>query len=107
MKHLLSIIIIFTLSFQAFSQKKQQKKTKSKANNTQTERIQEAVPKMEPTVIDTLYIYKGQRYVFIIDVDKYSSQSYVEYASNNNSEESELQRNFFKRAIKDNNNSQI
>jgi hypothetical protein len=100
MKHLLSILIIFTLSFQAFSQKKQQKKAKSKANNTQTERIQEALPKMEPTVIDTLYIYKGQRYVFIIDVDKYSSQSYVEYASNNNSEESELERNFAKEQLK-------
>ncbi|MCP2028611.1 hypothetical protein L1276_003781 [Flavobacterium sp. HSC-32F16] len=97
MKHLLSIIIILTLSFQAFSQKKQQKKTKSKANdNAQIEMIQEAMPKMAATEIDTLHIYKGKRYVFLVDVNKYSGQSDVDYASNNNSEEAELRRNFAK-----------
>ncbi|WP_163410833.1 hypothetical protein [Flavobacterium ajazii] len=96
MKHLLSILLILTLSFQGYSQKKGKKKPVSKAKTTAVQ--EEAVTievKAEKIIPDTLQIQKGKKYVFLVDVNEYSSQGNTVYAgSDDNSEKAELKRNF-------------
>ncbi|MEP6806430.1 MAG: hypothetical protein ABI892_18020 [Flavobacterium sp.] len=100
MKHLLSIIIILTLSFQGFSQKKTKKKTKPKTTKVaQDVVVEEMIVKEEPLVIDTLRISAGKKYVLIVDVDQYSGRSNVDLANPDNSEQIELKKNFEKESL--------
>lgn len=103
MKHLLLIILILTLSFQGFSQKKGKPKPKSKPKTTkitQAAVVEEILVKEEPVIIDTLRLQKGKKYILLVDIDKYSGQSNVAYANPDNSEEKELINNFKKDAFK-------
>jgi hypothetical protein len=98
MKHFLSLLLIVTLSFQSFSQKKTVKKKKSKPKTTivkEEDIAEENYIQAEKIKPDTLHIQKGKKYVFIVDVDKYSAQTGT-YAitGENNTEEAELKRNF-------------
>jgi hypothetical protein len=93
MKHFLSLLLILTLSFQGFSQKKTKKKPKSTAN--QIAAAEEAyVPEK---TIDTLHIQKGKPCILLVDVNKDSADSVI--ADDPNSEEKELIRNFGKEAL--------
>ncbi|MEL1255364.1 hypothetical protein AAEO57_16355 [Flavobacterium sp. DGU38] len=98
MKHLLSIFIILTLSFQGYSQKKSKKKTVSKTKTTTIQQAPMAAISVEEEKItpDTLQIKKGKKYVFLVDVDKYSTTVAYDSANEYFSEESELKRNFSK-----------
>lgn len=102
MKHLLSILLILTLSLQVHSQKKSKPKPKSKPKTSKAahnEVVEEVMVQEEPIVVDTLRIQKGKKYILLVDVDKYSAQSNVDYANSNNTEEAELIRNFGKDAL--------
>lgn len=104
MKHLLSILLILTLSFQGFSQKKAKPKPKSKPKTTKVAKvpvIEEIVvqEEPEPIIVDTLRIQKGKKYVLLVDVDKNSVQSNVTFANQVNLEETELIKNFGKDAL--------
>lgn len=95
MKHLLSILLILTLSFQGFSQKKAKKKPKSNAKQTTVAAAPEAyVPKI---TVDTLHIQKGKPCILLVDVNKDSADPAITFDSN--SEENELIRNFGKEAL--------
>ena len=95
MKHFFSILLILTLSFQAFSQKKTVKKKKpiTKVKTTSTPDLvltTEMVAEVEK-IPDTLHIQKGKKYVFLVDTSEYStSDSTNDYYS----EQTELKRNF-------------
>ncbi|PBI83708.1 hypothetical protein BSF41_44220 [Flavobacterium sp. ACN2] len=95
MKILLSLLLIITLSFQGYSQKKIKKKTTSKATATPDLIVTpEMVAETEKIIPDTLYIQKGKQYIFLVDVNEYSQRS-TEYASNDdNTEKEELKLNF-------------
>lgn len=97
MKHFLSILLILTLSFHCFSQKKTvKKKSKPKTTTVKNEAIAEEIyPNAEKIIPDTLHIQKGKKYVFLVDANKYSGKTVV-YAGTgeNNTEEAELKRNF-------------
>ncbi|WP_281309887.1 hypothetical protein [Flavobacterium flavigenum] len=96
MKHLLALLLLLTLSFQGHSQKKGKKKPISKAKTTAVQEVAMAEPTKEEKIIpDTLQIKKGKKYVFLVDVNEYSSQGNTVYAGNeDNSEKAELNRNF-------------
>lgn len=96
MKHLLSLLLILTLSFQGYSQKKGKKKTVSKTKTTAVQEIPMAAVALEEEKIvpDTLQIKKGKKYVFLVDVNKYSATVVYDSANEYFSEESELKRNF-------------
>ena len=94
MKHFLSLLLILTFSFQAFSQKKTVKKTKSKPKTTvvKEEAIAEEVSiQAEKIIPDTLHIQKGKKYVFIVNTSEYSTSDTTE---DYYSEQAELKRNF-------------
>jgi len=94
MKHFLSLLLILTFSFQAFSQKKTVKKTKSKPKTTvvKEEAIAEEVyVQAEKIIPDTLHIQKGKKYVFIVNTSEYSTSDTTE---DYYSEQAELKRNF-------------
>ncbi|MEO8238977.1 MAG: hypothetical protein ABI793_09345 [Flavobacterium sp.] len=95
MKHLLSILLILTLSFQGFSQKKAQKGSKPKTKKITA--IQEAQPAIVKKIIDTLHIQKGKPCILLVNVNKDSADAAISYDSN--SEENELIRNFGKEAL--------
>jgi hypothetical protein len=96
MKHLLSILLILTFSFQGYSQKKGKKKPIPKTKITA---VKEGVPtiemKDEKIMPDTLQIEKGKKYVFLVDVSEFSGQgNTIEAGNDDNSEKAELKRNF-------------
>lgn len=100
MKYFLSFIFILTLSFQGFSQKKTIKKAKPKTAAVSKNDVFDGMyVQAEPFTVDTLYIYKGKKYVFLVNVDKYSGQGNVTYANPDNTEETELIKNFGKDAL--------
>ncbi|WP_409416351.1 hypothetical protein [Flavobacterium sp. PS2] len=97
MKHLLSIVLILTLSFQGISQKKKtKKKSKPKTAVVTSDIAVEDMYVTEEIVIDTLRISQGKRYVLLVDVDKYSGQSEVTYTFAERTEKTELIENFGK-----------
>lgn len=95
MKHLLSIFLILTFSFQGFSQKKGKKKPISKAKTTAVHEVAMAAPIIEEKIIpDTLYLDKGKKYVLLVDANPNSAQVAYSEGDENDSEEAELKRNF-------------
>ena len=98
MKHLLSILLILTLSFQALSQNKIVKKKKPipKVTTTSTPDLvltAEMIAEVKK-IPDTLHIQKGKKYVFLVDTSEYSD-SPDDYFS----EQAELKRNFPKESL--------
>ncbi|MEO7978513.1 hypothetical protein [Flavobacterium sp.] len=97
MKHLLSLLIILTFSFQAFSQKKTVKKKKSKPKTTVVKQetiAEEMYVQAEKILPDTLHIQKGKKYVFIVDANQYATEVFYTAIGEINPEEAELKRNF-------------
>lgn len=96
MKHLPVFLLILSLSFQGYSQKKGKKKPVSKAKTTAVQEKAVTIEiKAEKIIPDTLHIQKGKKYVFLIDANEYSSQGNTAYVGNDdNSEKAELKRNF-------------
>jgi len=97
MKHVLSILLILTLSISGFAQKKPVAKKKAQPK-TAVSKKEVVVEEVKPEKIkpDTLQVQKGKKYVFLVDVSEYSGQSDVAYVDSNeeNSEKAELLRNF-------------
>lgn len=98
MKHLLSIIIIIlTLSLQAFSQQKIKKNTTSKTKTTWTADLiltPEMTAEAEKITPDTLHIQKGKKYIFLVDVNYSSQGNTVSISNAENTEKEELKLNF-------------
>ncbi|PXY43611.1 hypothetical protein [Flavobacterium hydrophilum] len=95
MKHLLTLLFLLTTLFQGYSQQKGKKKPISKAKTTAVQEAPMAAPTIEKIIPDTLQIKKGKKYIFLVDVNEYSSLGNTVYAGNDdNSEKTELKRNF-------------